>query len=96
MPALHTAQVPLSDVARKGLALYREKLKPLREPEQNGRAIAPHVDTEEYVVADTSTEARREMLRRFPNPEGRMLSRAIGPEPDGALLQRLLRSGRKP
>lgn len=84
----------LSEAAQKGLTLYQEKLKTLLEPEQNGRAVALHVDTGEYVIADTLSEARREMRRRYPNPAGRILSRTIGPEISDALLQRLL-SGNK-
>ena len=50
-----------SDAARKGLAFYDAALKSTLEPEQNGRAVALHVDTGEYVVADTLPEARRAM-----------------------------------
>ena len=84
----------LSEAARLGLAYYDEKLKDILEPEQHGRAIALHVDTKEYVIADTLAEARREMRKRYPNPAGRILSRTIGPETNEALLQRIL-AGRK-
>jgi hypothetical protein len=89
MPALESTD-GLSDVARRGLALYDARLKAQLEPEQNGRAIALNVDTGEYVVADTLAEARREMYRRYPHPDGRILSRIIGSEADEAMLIRLL------
>jgi hypothetical protein len=84
----------LSDVARRGLALYDEKLKSVLEPEQNGRAIALHVDTGEYIIADTLAESRRQMHKRYPNPDRKILSRTIGPETNEALLHRIL-AGRK-
>jgi len=93
MPVIEPAD-GLSEVARRGLAIYNEKLKDQLEPQQNGRAIALHVDTGEYVVADTLSEARREMYRRYPHPNGRILSRTIGPSTDDALLNRIV-SGRK-
>lgn len=68
----------LSEVARLGLSLYESELRPVLEPAQNGRAIALHVDTGKYVVADTLAEARREMVRLYPDPQGRILSRIIG------------------
>ena len=84
----------LSDAARLGLTYYDEHLKTVLEPSQNGRAIALHVDTKEYVVADTLAQARREMHERYPNPEGRILSRTIGPGMNEPLVRRIL-SGHK-
>ena len=78
-----------SDAARKGLAFYDAALKSKLEPDQNGRAIALHVDTEEYVVADTLPEARNAMRQRYPNPDGRVLSRIIGTVANDALDHRL-------
>jgi hypothetical protein len=85
----------LSEVARLGLARYDAELRSQLEPAQNGRAIALHVDTGKYVVADTLSEARREMLRLYPDPQGRILSRIIGPEMTDTLPHRLLSGGKR-
>lgn len=78
----------VSEAARKGLSLYDEKLKSQLEPTQNGRAIALHVDTGDYVIADSLPAARREMFERYPDPQGRILCRVIGPEVNDALIRR--------
>jgi len=81
-----------ADTARRGKAIY-EELKAALEPEQNGRAIAIHVDTGEYAIADTPSEARRQMHER--RPDGMLFSRTIGVETNQGLLQRIL-TGSKP
>lgn len=93
MTILQEQEEPFADVARRGRALYDEKLKAVLEPEHNGRAVAIHVDSGEYVLADSLPRARQEMHER--QPEGMIFSRTIGVETNQALLQRVL-ARRKP
>jgi hypothetical protein len=59
---------PLADEAvRKGLEIYDRKLKPLLEPRETGRYVVVNVDNEDFVVADTSTEAGTIMRARYPD-----------------------------
>lgn len=79
-----------AEVARRGAAIYEEKLKAVLEPEQNGRAVAIHIDTGEYAVADNWALARKTMRER--QPDGMVYSRTIGPptSADHALAHRML------
>jgi hypothetical protein len=84
----------MNEVVRLGLKQYQQLLSQL-EPIQNGWAIAIHVDTGEYAIADTLPDARREMYERYPQPKGRILSRIIGPETSETSLLRALATGQK-
>lgn len=77
-----------ADAKRKGTLLYEEKLKSLLEDSQNGRAVAVHVDTGDYSVASTMTEARRLVHNR--HPEGMIFARVIGVEPMNGQMLRLI------
>ncbi len=81
----------LSPLAERARALYAEKLKDLLEPGQNGKAVAIHVDSEDYAVADTHSEAARALLSRH-KPDGRIVTLTIGPPTDAdlRLAQRIL------
>jgi hypothetical protein len=68
----------LSPVSQRGVAIYREKLKSVLEPEHNGEAVAIHVGTGDYVVARSQTEARRTLLKRH-KPDGQIVTLTIGP-----------------
>lgn len=70
---------------KRGLAIYEEKLKPILEPEFDKKYVAIHVDTEDYEVADSSGNAMRKR-----HPEGRLLMRRIGNEPEWGLAARIL------
>lgn len=78
---------PLSDVTLRALALYRERLQFVLEPEQTGRGLAIHPDSGDYLVADTPTHAGHAMHLR--HPEGGTVTLRIGLLPDQALLARL-------
>ena len=68
----------LDPVSLRGLAIYQERLKPLLEPEHNGKAVAIHVDTGEYAVARNHTLAREALLERY-KPDGKIVTLTIGP-----------------
>src|SRR4051812_3110702 len=51
----------------RGLEIYEQKLKPLLEPEQNGRKVAICVENGDYEVADTTAEAILKLEQRHPD-----------------------------
>jgi hypothetical protein len=57
----------LSELSKRGLAIYEEKLKTILEPEYNGQVVAIHVDSGDYVVAKNSPDAMRAMHSRYPD-----------------------------
>ena len=85
----------LSEIAQRGLTYYDRELRSMLEPAHNGQAIALHVDTGDYVVADTLTEARQQLIRRYPDPQGRIFSRIVGPDMTDTLPHRLLTGGKR-
>jgi hypothetical protein len=83
------------DVARHGRAIYEEKLKTALEPEQNGKAIAIHLDTGDWAVAEHWGAARRVLRQR--RPAGLIASFMIGPAaPDEHALAHRIAAGQKP
>ncbi len=68
----------LDPISLRGLAIYQERLKPLLEPEHNGKAVAIHVETGEYAVARTHTLALDALLKRY-EPDGKIVTLTIGP-----------------
>ena len=87
-------EIALPDLVQKGIALYEAKFK--RDMEDNGHigeAIALHVDTEDFALGETHTEARRKLGQRYV-PDGRIVSLTIGPptEADVDMAQRFLRN----
>lgn len=78
---------PLDEVTQRGLEIYNGRLKSLLEPAQNGRVVAIHVDTGDYVVADSSPEALRAM--RKIHPTGLLFRYTIGPAEDYGLARRM-------
>lgn len=85
----------LSPLAQQGRALYENRLKALLEPEHNGKAVAIHVDSGDYAVADTHGDAAHTLIQRH-EADGRIVTRTIGPptEADQRLAVRIL-AGRK-
>lgn len=75
-------------LTQRGLAIYEDQLKPVLEPEFDGKYVAIHVDTGDYEVADSSGDAMRAMRKR--RREGRLLMRRIGNETEWGLAARLL------
>jgi len=74
----------LSPLAREAHALYETRLRELLEPDYAGQAVAVHVDSEDYEVASTHSEAARALLVRHP-ADGRVVTLTIGPPTDADL-----------
>jgi len=75
-------------LSQRGQALYETRFKPLLEPAYNGQFVAIHVDSEQYAVGKSSGAAMRAMRQR--QPEERLVTLKIGPEPQWGLAARLL------
>jgi hypothetical protein len=90
-----TQDSPLSPLAEQGRAIYEESLKPLLEPGHSGKAVAVHVDTGDYAVAENHSDAARALLARH-KPDGRIVTLTIGPPTDADLrLAARMTAGRK-
>ena len=86
----------LSPLGRKGLEIYQTRLQADLEPGHNGEAVAIHVDTGDYAVADTHSHAARALLSRHER-DGRIVTFTIGPPTDSDLrLAARIVAGRKP
>lgn len=68
-----------ADTQKRGTAFYEERLRSVLEDSQLGKAVAIHVDTGDYSVADTMVQARRLVYSR--HPQGMIFARIIGVEP---------------
>ena len=75
-----------ADATERGRAMY-DRLQPQLEPLQDGKAVAIHLNSGEYIIADTLPEARRRMYRQ--RPDGMLYSRTIGIERDERTLGRV-------
>jgi hypothetical protein len=71
----------LSPLAARGLELYRERLQALLEPEHSGESVAIHVDTGDYELGGTHSDAARRLLSRH-DCDGRIVTLTIGPPTD--------------
>ncbi len=83
----HTPK-PLSELSQRALAFYKANLRDALEPMAEGKGIAIHPDSGDYVVAETPTHASRAMRSR--HPAGSFVTMRIGPSPDYALAARLI------
>lgn len=79
-----------NDIGTRGTALYDLALCARLEPNYNGQFVAIHPDTQDYAVASTSGDALRALYAR--HPEGGLMVRRIGSEPEHGLAARLLAS----
>jgi hypothetical protein len=79
---------PLSELSQRALAYYKENLQDFLEPREEGKGIAIHPDSGDYVVAETPTHASRAM--RLKHPAGSFVTMRIGPSPDYALASRII------
>ena len=86
----------LSPLAEQGRAIYESRLKALLELEHSGEAVAIHVDTEDYVLGKSHSEAAHALLARH-QPDGRIVTLTIGPPTDQDLrLATRITAGQKP
>jgi hypothetical protein len=79
-----TQEIPLSPLARQAYIIYEEKLKAKLEQEHLGRAVAVHVDTEDYAIGDSHSSAARALLERHA-PDRRIVTLTIGPPTEADL-----------
>jgi hypothetical protein len=88
---MHTDEASdLSELAQKGIDLYESRLKALLEPDYAGHVVAVHVDTADYAIGSTHSQAARVLLARHA-PDGRIVTLTIGrpSEADFRLAARL-------
>jgi hypothetical protein len=78
----------LDDLSQRMHVIYDRQLRGALEPDHNGQFVAIHIDTGEYVVADTSSRARATLRDR--QPIGMIGTTKIGPSDDDSLAYRIL------
>ena len=78
----------LSELSQRALDFYRENLRDVLEPAEEGKGIAIHPGTGDYLVAETPIHASRAMRGR--HPVGSYVTMRIGPSPDYALAARII------
>ena len=83
-------QAEFEALGQRGRAIYEDRLKAILEPEQNNRFVAIHVDSGDYTVGRSSSQAMRAMHEIHPN--GQLFIRKIGLEPEYGLSARILAS----
>jgi len=57
---------PIEEIARRGDEWYEKHIRPLVEEGNHGRIVAIDIDTGEYEVDDTTTEACEALYARLP------------------------------
>ena len=70
-----------SSLAEQVRAIYESRLKAILEPEHTGEAVAIHIDTEDYALGKSHSEAVHALLARH-QPDGRIVTHTIGPPTD--------------
>jgi len=55
------------EIATRGETIYREKLRPVLEPEQNGKVAVINVDTGEYELDADHFTAMKRAWARWPD-----------------------------
>ena len=55
--------------AQRGEAIYRRKIRPVVEPQQNGHVVAIELDSEAYVLGEDELDAALKALERFPGKQ---------------------------
>ncbi|CAN5378991.1 hypothetical protein BH20ACI1_BH20ACI1_25560 [soil metagenome] len=54
------------EVTKLGKKFYEEQLKPILEPQENGKFVAIEPDSQEYFIATTAVEAIKKGNALFP------------------------------
>ena len=57
------------DFLQRGKRIYEERLKSLLEPEHNGEMLAVEVESGDYFLGRTATEAYRKAKAKHPGKE---------------------------
>src|SRR5258708_35039403 len=79
------------EVGRLGQELYDSRIRMIVEHDNRGRYIAIHVDSEDYRIAESTSQATRAIHEIHP-VDGRLYIRRIGDEPEFGLAARILAS----
>ena len=66
MPGL---RLPDREIADRGKAIYRNRLKELLEPTSRDKLVAIDVESEDYEVADETLDAMDRLLERQPEAQ---------------------------
>lgn len=86
-------QNKLSDTGQRAKLIY-ERLRAVLEPQNIGKAVAIHVDSEDYAVADSHSAARRDL--ESSHPEGAIVTFTLGPPtPDDFAVAYRILAGQK-
>ena len=75
------------ETAERGIALYESQIRPLVEPEHNGKVVALHIDSGDYTLARFSGDAVRKIRKRHPS--GELLVQTVAPSTDYGLGHRM-------
>ena len=89
MPNSLLSDEVMDDLSRRAHAFYAERLQSLLEPAHNGEFVAIHLDSEDYALGSTSSQARFALRER--ESEGMIVTSKIGVV-DDALAYRILAS----
>ena len=57
------------DLLKRGMKLYEERLKRELEPEHNGEMLAIEVESGDYFLGRTATEAYKKAKEKYPGKE---------------------------
>jgi hypothetical protein len=80
----------LEQQAKRGRAIYDERIKPLVEPEYDGQIVAIHLDSGDYEVARNSPTARFALRKR--HMDGVIMTTDVVPAKIDSLTVRMLAS----
>ena len=68
-------------------AIYATELRSQLEPDNNGQVIAIHLESHDYALARTDTQASRVLRKR--QPKGIILTRRVGSDETDALAYKM-------
>jgi hypothetical protein len=71
----------ISTLSEKAREIYEQKLRNKLESNHTGEAVAIHVDSGDYAVGKTHSEAAHKLLAGH-KPDGRIVTFTIGPPTD--------------
>jgi hypothetical protein len=60
---------PKEEFARRGDAIYEQKIKPLLKPEDHGKFVAIDIETGDYEIAVDELEALDNLSARIPDAQ---------------------------
>ena len=78
----------LDQLSLQGWTIYQEKIKPIFEPQENGKVVVIHLDSGDYEVARTSAIASKAI--RLRHPDGLLMVTDIGPAQIDGLTLRMM------